>query len=225
METLQLDDALGSLNEYETKHAPEQLFFQGNTSLLSENRKVSVVGSRKVSADGRKRAEMICKILVDKGIVVVSGLAEGVDTIAHQTAIDNGGQTITVVGTPLDQVYPKSNKNLFDKIKTDHLAISQFPYGYPVQPKNFPIRNKTMALISDATIIIEAGEKSGTRHQGWEALRLGRTLFLLESVATNPKLTWPKQMIEYGAQVLNKGNIDHLLDELPEYTTSADVCF
>jgi hypothetical protein len=104
-----------------------------------------------------------------------------------------------VLGTPLDQFYPKGNHDLQQTLMREHLVVSQFPLGYPVTPKNFPIRNRTMALLTDATVIVEAGEKSGTVHQGWEALRLGRLLFLLESVAMEPALSWPKEMIHYGA--------------------------
>jgi len=98
----------------------------------------------------------------------------------------------------------------------EQLVVSQFPSGQRVQPKNFPMRNRTMALLSDATVIIEAGEKSGTLHQGWEALRLGRLLFLLESVVENASLSWPSEMIRYGAQVLSRDNLELVLDEMPE---------
>ncbi|MFP3594734.1 DNA-processing protein DprA, partial [Chryseobacterium sp. SIMBA_038] len=126
------------------------------------------VGSRKVSDLGVRRARKISKFLVENNITVVSGLAEGVDATAHKTAIELGGHTIAVIGTPLDKYFPAANKNLQGIIAKDHLLISQFPVGYPTTNKDFPIRNRTMALISDATIIIEANEKSGTRHQGWE---------------------------------------------------------
>jgi DNA processing protein len=82
-----------------------------------------------------------------------------------------------------------------------------------------------MALISDATIIIEAGNKSGTLHQGWEALRLGRLLFILESVANNPDLDWPAEMIKYGAQVLNRDNMGQLIEELPAFTARNTIAF
>ena len=87
------------------------------------------------------------------------------------------------------------------------------------------MRNRTMALLSDATVIVEAGEKSGTLHQGWEALRLGRLLFLMESVAANPKLTWTKEMIHYGAQVLARENLENALDNLPLRTCGDEVTF
>ena len=214
-----------AITEIEEKHKPEQLYALGNIDLLTSAPKVSVVGSRNVSEEGMRRARSLSKSLVDNGLTVVSGMALGVDTVAHKTAIECGGNTIAVLGTPLDNPYPKQNTPLFELIARDHLVISQFPSGYPSQPKNFPIRNRTMALISDATIIIEAGEKSGTRHQGWEALRLGRLLFLLENVANDPKLTWPAEMIKYGAQVLTRDNLDQLVEHLPQFNARVDVDF
>jgi DNA processing protein len=210
------------LTEIEKKNCPQELFHLGNFDLISEKRRISVVGSRKVSADGIKRTKIITKKLVENGFIVVSGLAEGVDSIAHQTAIENNGKTIAVVGTPLNKVYPKKNEKLFLEITKNHLAISQFPIGYPFLKKNFPMRNRTMALISDATIIIEASEKSGTKHQGWEALRLGRSLFILESVVKDSRMKWPKEMIEYGAQVLNRKNFSDSLETIP-YLTSKEA--
>jgi len=99
---------------------------------------------------------------------------------------------------------------------TEHLAISQFPSGHPMQKKNFPIRNRTMALLSHATVIVEAGEGSGTLHQGWEALRLGRPLFIMESLTRRRELKWPGEMIGYGAQALSRDTMDVLFDLLPQ---------
>ncbi len=210
------------LSEFERENAPEQLYMEGNYLLLSEGRRVSVVGTRKPTNEGIARTEMVTKSLVENNIIVVSGLAEGVDTIAHRTAINNSGKTISVLGTPLDIVSPVKNKSLLDEIKKYHLAISQFESGSPVRKQNFPFRNRTMALISDATIIIEAGEDSGTKHQGWEALRLNRMLFLLENVVRDKSLTWPKKMIEYGAQILTKDNIQSILNEIPSFNANVE---
>src|SRR5207247_10097113 len=99
------------------------------------------------------------------GIVVVSGLARGVDTEALSAAIAAGGRVIAVIGTPIDKAYPAENKRLQEQIYSEHLLISQFPPGRRVYQSNFPERNKLMAAISDATVIIEAGETSGTLHQ------------------------------------------------------------
>lgn len=210
------------LTKIEKKNCPKELFHLGDFNLLFSKRRVSVVGSRKVSKDGIQRTKMVVKQLVNSGFIVVSGLAEGVDSVAHQTAIDNKGETITVVGTPLDKVYPKKNEQLFLEIAKNHLAISQFPNGYPFLKTNFPMRNRTMALISDATIIIEATEKSGTKHQGWEALRLGRSLFILESIVNDPTMKWPKEMIEYGAQILTRDNFINSLENIPFLTSKEE---
>lgn len=212
-------DFFTDLNLIESKNAPKELFTEGDDSLLFTKRRVSVVGSRKVSKNGLIRTKIITKSLIDHDIIVVSGLALGVDSMAHKTAIEYGGKTIAVLGTPLDKTYPKENIDLLKEIKKNHLAVSQFPSGYPALPKNFPIRNRTMALISDATIIIEATENSGTRHQGWEALRLGREVYLMESLVNDSNLIWPKQMLSYGAQILNRDNWNEILTDLP-YLTS-----
>lgn len=221
-DTVQL---LGALNSFEIKNAPETLYLEGNSELLTEGMRVAVVGSRNASDHGIRRTKFLSEALVRHDITVVSGLAEGVDTAAHQTAISAGGRTIAVLGTPLSKSYPAKNKQLLDTIKQDHLAVSQFPEGYPYQKQNFPRRNRTMALISDATVIVEAGEKSGTRHQGWEALRLGRLVFIMKNVADDNRLSWPKEMIGYGAQVLLRDELPEILQEIPNVTAGRELAF
>ncbi len=225
MQALATSEVLGQLTDFETKNAPEKLYLAGDRSLLTEGIRVSVVGSRKPSPEGIKRAQYFTKALVRHGIIVVSGLAEGIDSIAHETAIAEGGRTIAVMGTPLDKAYPAKNKGLLERIKKDHLAISQFPSGYPAKGENFPQRNRTMALITDATVIVEASEKSGTRHQGWEAIRLGRLVFIMENVANNTELSWPSEMIGYGAQTLSRGDLPDILNDIPSFTSGVELAF
>ncbi|MYY43944.1 DNA-processing protein DprA [Elizabethkingia anophelis] len=213
------------LTEIEKKNSPKELFYRGDFSLLETDRRIAVVGSRKVSDLGIKRAEFISKYLVEIGIVVVSGLAEGVDTIAHTTAINNGGKTIAVIGTPLNISFPASNRDLQNTIAREHLLVSQFKENSSVSPKNFPIRNRTMAMISDATIIIEASESSGTRHQGWEALRLGRSLYIMENIIKDNKISWAKEMLDYGAQVLTNKNYKEVIQDTPYLTAKVDYAF
>lgn len=208
-------EVLGELNEVEAKFAPRELFLLGDQALLRRAPRVSVVGSRRASEEGLRRARVLASALSHHGIIVVSGLAAGIDRAAHEAAMDASGHTIAVLGTPLDSYYPKENRDLQERMGREQLLVSQFPSGYPTTPKNFPIRNRAMALLTDATVIVEAGEKSGTVHQGWEALRLGRLLFLLESVANDRALTWPAEMIRYGAQVLSRDNLDVVLENLP----------
>ena len=145
--------------------------------------------------------------------MVVSGLAKGIDTSAHRSAIDAGGRTIAVLGNPLEQFYPRENRELQQEIADNHLLVSQFPAGHPAGRGNFPRRNRTMALLTDATVIVEASDGSGTISQGWEALRLGRRLFVMRSVMENPALEWPAEMRQYGAETLSETG--ELLEALP----------
>lgn len=117
----------------------------------------------------------------------------------HKTAIKNGGKTIAVIGTPLSKTYPKENAELQKEMMHSQLVISQYKVGRPTTKKDFVFRNRTMALISDASVIVEAGEGSGTLYQGWETLRLGRPLFICKPAVHNAELEWPKEMIRHGA--------------------------
>ncbi|MBI4182084.1 MAG: DNA-processing protein DprA [Candidatus Aenigmarchaeota archaeon] len=206
---------LGQLNDVERKHAPERLFVAGDAAVLDSGPRVALVGSRRASPAGLNHARALAGFLVEHGVVVVSGLAEGIDTAAHEAALAAGGKTIAVLGTPLDQVYPASNRQLQERLMREYLVLSQFPPGERVRKWNFPMRNRTMALISHVTIIVEAGESSGSLHQGWEALRLGRPLFILEGVAENRSLAWPAKMREYGAIVLSPAHPEEVIEVLP----------
>ena len=165
--------------------------------------RVSVIGSRRATKGGLERAEKITKMLVQNNIIITSGLARGIDAISHKTAIKNGGRTIAVLGTPLNRTYPAENADLQAEIIKNHLAVSQYPIHHPVSPRNFILRNLTMALISDATIIVEAGDASGSLYQGRETLRLKRPLFIYTDTAKDPHLKWPKEMIKNGAITLS----------------------
>lgn len=209
------EDLIGPLNSVEQKYAPKQLFVVGHKEILSHGARVSIVGSRQASERGLKEAWSLSTVLAKTGAVIVSGIAEGIDTKAHLAAIEAKGKTVAVLGTPLDQFYPKQNKEIQLLIMRDHLAISQFPPESRVHKSNFPDRNRTMALISDATIIVEAGEKSGTEHQGWEALRLGRPLFIMDWLAEERKLKWVEKLMEYGALLLTSGSYLEVLESIP----------
>ena len=199
---ISLKDLLGRpLNDLEEKNAPKALYVQGAIEFPLCGPRVSIVGSRKASLNGLANSRMIASKLVSNDVLIVSGLAEGIDTSAHVAAIEQGGQTVAVLGTPLDKTFPAKNFELQQRMMRDYMAISQFAIGEPVKPKNFVIRNRTMALISDATVIVEASDKSGSLHQGWEAIRLGRPIFIWKDILKN-RVTWHKKMVDYGAIVL-----------------------
>ncbi len=209
------EELLGPLDEVEQKYAPERLWVAGNTELLMRGARVAIVGSRKASELGLRRAAKLAHLLVERGVTVVSGLAEGIDGMAHTQAIRSGGNTVAVLGTPLDKSFPAMHRELQTQMMEEHLVVSQFAPGASTTRASFPMRNRTMALVSDATVIVEAGEKSGTIHQGWEALRLGRALYIMESL-TKSGFEWVELLRSHGAQVLSDNNREVFLDELPE---------
>lgn len=208
----------------DARHPVEMLYFQG-TWELTETPSVAIVGSRKASDDGKKRARQLAQGLVAgrsgtgrDGYTVVSGLAAGIDREAHEAAIAVGGRTIAVIGTPLGDFYPKENKAIQEKIAKDYLLISQVPvlrYARQAVPQNrlfFPERNVTMSALTEATIIVEAGETSGTLTQARAAIHQGRKLFILNSCFERSDITWPAYYEKQGA--IRVRNIDDIWNNL-----------
>jgi len=218
------EELLGPLNAVERRNAPRVLRYLGHSDLLHGWR-VSVVGSRAADDDALRRTRRLARELVAEGVVVVSGLAEGVDTAAQSTAIEAGGRTIGVLGNGLAVQYPAENRALQERIAAEHLLLSQFEDLEPPKSTNFPQRNRVMALVSQATVIVDAKERSGTVSQAWEAIRLGRPLFLLRSLVEKPDLAWPALVLDYGAEALDR--TEQLLERLPPLAEPerADLAF
>ena len=172
---------------------------------------MAVIGTRQPSPAGRDAAQLIAGRLAELGAAVVSGLARGIDTVAHTTAIARGGRTIAVLGTPLDGFYPPENRELQLLIAREHLLISQFPPGHATRPLDFLARDRTIALIADAVVIVEAGPTSGSVFTGWAALRLGRFLWIWRGTFDDPGLAWPREMARYGARRLDEDSVDSML--------------
>ncbi|WP_097067983.1 DNA-processing protein DprA [Nitrosovibrio sp. Nv4] len=183
----------------------EFFYFRGWWDLVNSKKSVAVVGTRNPSEEGLRRTKKIVKLLIRDGFTVVSGLAKGVDSAAHKAAIDSGGKTVAVIGTPVTESYPAENVDLQEHIAENYLLISQVPilrYSQQTYRGNrlfFPERNITMSALTDATIIIEAGETSGTLTQARAALKQGRKLFILDSCFQNPNLSWPERFEKIGA--------------------------
>lgn len=186
-------------------HPIELLYYRGWWDLIDSPKRIAVVGSRNVSEEGIRRTRKLVKLLVQDGYTIVSGLAKGVDTAAHMTAIENGGSTIAVIGTPITEYYPPENKELQDLIAEKFLLVSQVPiWRYAKQDYRsnrlfFPERNATMSAVAQATVIVEASDTSGTLAQARAALQQGRKLFILDNCFRDPKLTWPARFQEQGA--------------------------
>lgn len=219
--TLTPEMLLGPLNDVERKHAPSKLFVAGPMEIPLPSPRASIVGSRKASRKGLEAARELARFLASKGAVIVSGLAEGIDTAAHTSAMSNGGRTIAVIATPLDRCFPAQNAKLQDEIRLRHLLISQFEVGRRVLRQNFILRNRTMALISNAAIIVEAKDDSGSLHLGWEALRLGRPLFMWREVLDDPSVRVPQEMLKYGAIRLEEP--EEIIPSLPQSESLLEI--
>lgn len=186
-------------------HPVELLYYRGWWDLIDSPKRIAIVGSRNASEDGIRRTKRLVKLLVQEGYAIVSGLAKGIDTAAHTTAIESGGSTIAVIGTPITEYYPSENKVLQNIIAEQYLLVSQVPiWRYSKQDYRsnrlfFPERNATMSALTQATVIVEASDTSGTLTQARAALQQGRKLFILDNCFRNTKLTWPARFQEQGA--------------------------
>lgn len=170
---------------------------------LADSRCISAVVTRHPSERGKHAAHRIAAALARHDFTIVDGLAAGIDTVVAKTALEAEGRIIGVIGTPIDRYYPKENEDLQELVAMEHLLISQVPiYRYDHQSIKtqrfyFPERNITMAALSEATVIVEAGETSGTRTQARACIEQHKKLILLPSVVE--QTTWAAKMVEYGA--------------------------
>ena len=184
------DDYPKKLKNYDD--APYTLFYKGNILPLNEGYNVSIVGSRKYSNYGKDVTKIICSDLCANNINIISGMAKGIDTFAHESCLENEVYTCAVLGSGLDIVYPKENLKVFNKIVKKGAVISEFLPGTPPYAYNFPLRNRIISALSDIIIVIEAGEKSGSLitanlalEQGKDVMAVPGSIFSYESKGTN----------------------------------------
>ncbi len=206
----------------EADHPVELLYYRGNWELV-DTRGVAVVGTRDPSPEGAANARRIAQALVRHDFTVVSGLARGIDSAAHAGALDAGGRTIAVIGTPLFDYYPRENAELQERLARDHLVVSQVPFlrykrqHYKSNSLFFPARNVTMSALTEATVIVEAGNTSGTLVQARAALAQGRKLFILDSCFRNESLSWPRKYEAQGA--VRVRNVTEIMEALANDAT------
>jgi DNA processing protein len=204
VQVLDQNAAFEAVQTTERLRLPPVLYAAGDASLLLTGRRVAVIGTRDPSPEGAARSRRLARELVRDGVTVVSGLAKGIDVNAHTAAIEAGGRTIAIIGTPLDRVYPAEHAELQELLCREHLVVSQFKVGERTYQASFLARNKTMARVAHVSVIVEAGETSGSHSQAREAQRLGRTLFLMRSVVESKALKWPAEFLARGARVLDR---------------------
>jgi DNA processing protein len=177
---------------------PPVLFVMGDL-LPADVRALAIVGTRRATPYGRAVADRLARDLAVAGVTVVSGLARGIDTVAHRAALDAGGRTIAVLGSGLDQVYPEENKPLAQRIRDGGAVVSEFAPGVPPDAVNFPRRNRIVAGLSRGTVIVEAGLKSGALITADFALEQGREVFAVPGSVLSPMSVGPNELLKQGA--------------------------
>ena len=194
--------------------APVLLWYKGNTSLLDTNA-ISVVGTRRPSVYGKRVTEKFTADLVHHGLTIISGLAYGVDTVAHSSCLKAGGKTIAVLGSGIDWIYPSSNKVLARNI-IDHsgVIISEYPPGTKPDASNFPERNRIVSGLSLGTLVIETGEKGGSMITARLALDQNREVFVVPHPLDNLQGVGCNALIKKGTGKLVQ-DIEDLLVEFP----------
>ncbi len=190
----------------------KKIYACGDISLLS-NKSIAVVGSRNNSEYGKKITEKITKELVYNGVTIISGMAIGIDDIAHRACIENGGKTIAVLGSGFNNIYPKENKKLFYQIiNSGGLVISEYSIDTQVQMKNFPKRNRIISGLSDGVLIVEGAYRSGTSITARNAEVQGKKIFYVPNCVGNKNSYGPIRLGKAGAIMVTCGK--DILDEI-----------
>ncbi|MEO8737915.1 MAG: DNA-processing protein DprA [Edaphobacter sp.] len=210
-EMRRVEEAGGSILTQEDEAYPERLreiydppavlWIRGNVELLARPG-IAVVGTRHPSPYGAGMAEMLSRDLANRRLVILSGMARGVDTAAHKGAIEAGGKTVAVWGTGIDVIYPKENKKLAESIvASGGTIVSEYPLGTFPAPQNFPIRNRILSGMSVGVLVIEAAEYSGTRITARCAMEQNRDVYAVPGNVTNKNAWGPNTLIKQGAKL------------------------
>lgn len=181
---------------------PWVLFYKGNLSLLREKRTLAVVGTRHPTREARPIMKALLLPLIRKGWCIVSGLAYGVDAIAHQLALEANGSTIAVLGSGLESIYPKEHRNLSLEIAERHLLVSEFLPNQHAQKWQFPLRNRIISGLTCGTLVIEAKERSGSLITADQALEQGREVFAVPGSILNNNSKGTNYLIQQGAKLV-----------------------
>jgi DNA processing protein len=196
----------------EISHPPPVLYIRGAIHETDEWA-IAVVGTRRKTAYGRQVTKDLVRGLVNNNVTIVSGLARGIDSIAHEAAVDMGGRTIAVLGSGLDIIYPSENRTLANRIINGQGAlISEFPIGTKPEGKNFPPRNRVISGLSMGVIVVEAGKRSGALITADFALEQDREVFAVPGNVTSPASRGTNSLIQEGAKLVR--NVEDVLEEL-----------
>lgn len=184
---------------------PAVLYVKGNCTILEKKFKVAIIGSRLATSYSQKALTFIVPPLVEHDAVIVSGLAKGADTMAHEATIKYSGQTIAVLGHGFFHMYPKQNERLAQEIAEQHLLVTEYPPYVKPAKWTFPMRNRIISGLSDAVVVTESAEKSGTMSTIEHALDHGKDIYAVPGSVTSILSTGPNKLIDEGAQPLWNG--------------------
>ncbi|MDD3284093.1 MAG: DNA-processing protein DprA [Patescibacteria group bacterium] len=196
-------------NEYpyllkQTYSPPLVIFARGNINLLQHKNFLSVVGTRRNTQYGKSVVQNFVRPVAEQNITIVSGLAIGIDSLAHIESLDTSGSTIAVLGTPIDKIYPNCNYNLAQKILKNGLIISEMPINTPFVKENFARRNRIIAGLSQATFVVEAGEKSGALITSEFAINENREILTVTGSIFDNYVKGNIRLIKQGAKIIEK---------------------
>lgn len=208
---LTIDDGLYPPLLKQSQSPPPVLFITGNPETLLQPQ-IAVVGSRNVSPIGKKNTESFCKDLASGGLCITSGLAMGVDGIAHEAALSVAGSTIAVAGTGLDIVYPARHRQLAHKIAETGALVSEFPVGTGAHAANFPRRNRIICGLAMGTLVIEAGIQSGTLITARQTMEINRPVMAIPGSIHNPNAKGCNYLIKQGARLIESA--PEIIEEL-----------
>jgi len=196
----------------ELSDPPALLFLKGREELIHRPG-VAVVGARKATESGRRLAEALGRTLARTGVPVISGMARGIDGAAHRGALEAGGNTVAVLGSGLNVVYPRTHAPLFRRISREGLLVSEFLPPEPALPHHFPRRNRIIAALSRAVVVVEAGSRSGALITVDHALDLGREVLAFPGAVENPQARGTNRLLRDGASLLT--HPEAIFEELP----------
>lgn len=202
---------------------PPVLYYAGTLEPDADDRSLAVVGTRSPTEYGKRAAAALTRDLAANGLTIVSGLALGIDGIAHRSALEAGGRTIAVLAGGLDRIYPREHADLFRRIQQQGAVVSEHPPGVRPHPSRFPRRNRLISGITMGTLVVEAGVKSGARWTVYQALEQNREVFCVPGEIFSPASAFTNRMIQEGAKlVLNCGDILEELNLPATAATSSD---
>jgi len=199
---------------------PVLLYVRGDVQVLNLP-SLSIVGTRRPTLYGTQMAQRLGRELAARGLVIVSGLARGIDAIGHQGALDANGRAIGVLGTGIDVCYPKENKKLYEKVLERGAIITEFPLRTHPAPENFPVRNRIVAGMPLGVVVIEGAQYSGSLITARLAMEFGREVFGVPGNVTQPVSFAPNLLIKQGAKLVT--NAEDVIEELPTPVRAALV--